>query len=114
MTELPNRTLFLDRLGQSILNAQQTQRPFALLFLDLDHFKEVNDLYGHAAGDELLKQVAQRITQCIRVTDLSARFSGDEFVIVLEHLRDVDMAVSVAIRLMLAFLELVFISAPSF
>ena len=96
LTELPNRTLFLDRLGQSILNAQQTQRPFALLFLDLDHFKEVNDLYGHAAGDELLKQVAQRITQSIRVTDLSARFSGDEFVIVLEHLRDVDMAVSVA------------------
>jgi len=99
LTNLPNRTLFLDRLNQSILNAEQSKKSFALLFIDLDHFKNVNDQYGHAVGDELLTQVAKRVNQCIRVTDLSARFSGDEFVVVLGHLHDVNAATSVANRI---------------
>lgn len=96
LTDLPNRSLFLDRLNQSILNAERSKKSFALLFIDLDHFKNVNDQYGHDIGDQLLKQVAKRINQCIRVTDLSARFSGDEFVVVLDHLYDVSIAISVA------------------
>ncbi|WP_241906839.1 putative bifunctional diguanylate cyclase/phosphodiesterase [Vibrio cyclitrophicus] len=99
LTDLPNRSLFLDRLNQSILNAERSKKPFALLFIDLDHFKGVNDQYGHGVGDQLLKQVAKRINQCIRITDLSARFSGDEFVVVLGHLKDVSSAVSVANRI---------------
>ncbi|KJY85199.1 diguanylate cyclase [Vibrio galatheae] len=96
LTDLPNRSLFLDRLNQSILNAERSKKSFALLFIDLDHFKDINDQYGHDIGDQLLKQVAKRINQCIRVTDLSARFSGDEFVVVLGHLNDVSSAISVA------------------
>lgn len=96
LTGLPNRSLFLDRLNQSILNAERSKKSFALLFIDLDHFKDVNDQYGHGVGDKLLRKVAKRINQCIRVTDLSARFSGDEFVVVLGHLKDVSTAISVA------------------
>jgi diguanylate cyclase (GGDEF)-like protein len=99
LTNLPNRTLFLDRLNQSILNAKRDKKSFALLFIDLDHFKAVNDQYGHASGDELLTNVAKRINQCIRVTDLSARFSGDEFVVVLGHLNDVSSATNTASRI---------------
>ena len=99
LTGLPNRSLFLDRLNQSILNAERSKKSFALLFIDLDHFKDVNDEYGHDAGDQLLKLVAKRINHCIRVTDLSARFSGDEFVVVLGHLADVSKAISVANRI---------------
>ncbi|MEF1291393.1 putative bifunctional diguanylate cyclase/phosphodiesterase, partial [Vibrio sp. M260118] len=99
LTHLPNRTLFIDRLNQSILNAERSKKSFALLFIDLDHFKDVNDQYGHEVGDTLLTEVAKRINQCIRVTDLSARFSGDEFVVVLEHLNDVSAAIAVANRI---------------
>ncbi|KGY13912.1 diguanylate cyclase [Vibrio tubiashii] len=99
LTNLPNRSLFLDRLNQSILNAERSKKSFALLFIDLDHFKDVNDQYGHEVGDTLLTEVAKRINQCIRVTDLSARFSGDEFVVVLEHLNDVSSAIGVANRI---------------
>lgn len=99
LTGLPNRALFLDRLGQSILNADRSKKPFALLFIDLDHFKDVNDLYGHEMGDRLLEQVAKRIESSIRITDLSARFSGDEFVVVLSHLNSVNSAISVANRI---------------
>lgn len=99
LTSLPNRTLFLDRLNQSILNAERSKKSFALLFIDLDHFKDVNDQYGHESGDQLLQQVAKRINQNIRVTDLSARFSGDEFVVVLGHINDVNAAIAVANRI---------------
>ncbi len=99
LTNLPNRTLFLDRLNQSILNAERSKKSFALLFIDLDHFKDVNDQHGHDMGDMLLKQVAKRINQCIRVTDLSARFSGDEFVVVLGHIQDVSSAINVASKI---------------
>ncbi|EOX4428321.1 putative bifunctional diguanylate cyclase/phosphodiesterase [Vibrio alginolyticus] len=105
LTNLPNRTLFLDRLNQSILNAERSKKSFALLFIDLDHFKDVNDQYGHEIGDQLLARVAKRINQCIRATDLSARFSGDEFVVVLGHLKDVSSAIGVANRIATNIIE---------
>jgi diguanylate cyclase (GGDEF)-like protein len=96
LTDLPNRALFIDRLEKSILNAERLDMSFAVLFIDLDHFKAVNDEYGHEIGDKLLQSVAQRIRRCIRVSDTAARISGDEFIVVLEHLDDVQRAINTA------------------
>ena len=84
LTALPNRTLFLDRIRQSIARAERSQFGFAILFLDLDNFKIVNDSLGHDAGDDLLCQVAQRLRVGLRAADTVARFGGDEFAILLE------------------------------
>lgn len=86
LTNLPNRILLLDRLEQALLNSNRLNRSGALLFLDLDNFKTLNDTHGHDVGDMLLEQVAQRIVSCVRVTDTVARLGGDEFVVVLENL----------------------------
>ena len=86
LTGLPNRRLLLDRLGQSIMLAQRSGRVGALLFLDLDHFKALNDTKGHEVGDVLLQQVAQRLQANVRVADTVARLGGDEFVIMLSDL----------------------------
>lgn len=83
LTGLPNRTLFNDRIGQLIAFSQRRQQSFALLFIDLDHFKEVNDTLGHQVGDELLKLVAQRLQAAVRAEDTVARLGGDEFVVLL-------------------------------
>lgn len=85
LTGLPNRLLFNDRLDQSIRLAKRGARPFALLFLDLDKFKQVNDALGHAAGDELLKQVAALIVRQVRDADTVARVGGDEFTVILHE-----------------------------
>jgi diguanylate cyclase (GGDEF)-like protein/PAS domain S-box-containing protein len=83
LTHLPNRALFTDRLQQAIAAAQRNGTRLALMFIDLDRFKPVNDTYGHAVGDLLLKDVALRIQDCLRESDTVARIGGDEFVVLL-------------------------------
>ncbi|HZG19236.1 MAG TPA: EAL domain-containing protein [Herbaspirillum sp.] len=88
LTRLPNRTLLLDRLKQAIALSLRTRTCGALLFIDLDHFKTLNDTVGHEKGDTLLKQVAQRLVANVRENDTVARVGGDEFVVVLEGLNE--------------------------
>ena len=86
LTGLPNRRLLLDRLGQAPVLSQRSGKVGALLFLDLDHFKDLNDTLGHEVGDELLQAVAQRLLANVRVADTVARLGGDEFVVMLSDL----------------------------
>jgi len=107
LTDLPNRVLARDRLDQAILLARRQQTRVSLLIIDLDHFKEVNDTFGHQAGDQLLRQVGERFMAELRETDTVARLGGDEFAIVLLA-ADADAAGKVAVKL-LAALERPFI-----
>ena len=88
LTELPNRRMFYDRLGQEIKKAHRSALSMAVLFIDLDHFKEVNDTLGHEKGDQLLVEAANRIGHCIREADTVARLGGDEFIILLSELEE--------------------------
>jgi len=96
LTGLPNRILFQDRLEHAIAHATRTDSNIALLFIDLDNFKYVNDQYGHQAGDELLKLVSHRITDCVRIDDTVVRISGDEFVVILPEIEGLNSAIVVA------------------
>jgi diguanylate cyclase (GGDEF)-like protein len=100
LTELPNRTLFRDRMTRAFAHAQRYGHSIALLFLDLDHFKSINDTLGHDAGDQLLKTVARRLESCVRKNDTIARLGGDEFTIVLEDVSSADDIASVAQKIL--------------
>lgn len=100
LTTLPNRALLFDRLHQSLERVKQYPNDsFALLFIDVDRFKMVNDSFGHPCGDQLLFAIGKRLRQNLFATDTVARFGGDEFAILLEHVHDVEMACSVADRI---------------
>ena len=86
LTKLANRRLLIDRMGQTMAASKRSGRYCALMFLDLDNFKPLNDTHGHTVGDLLLIEVGQRIKACVRVTDTVARFGGDEFVVMLSEL----------------------------
>jgi diguanylate cyclase (GGDEF)-like protein/PAS domain S-box-containing protein len=103
LTDLPNRMLFEERLQQALARAARTGTLQAVLFIDLDNFKLVNDLLGHSAGDELLREVASRLTPLLRPLDTVARFGGDEFVILAEDLDDERHALAIAARVNGAF-----------
>ena len=99
LTGLPNRALMTDRLTHALARADRQERQVAVLFLDLDRFKVVNDSLGHASGDGLLVEVAQRISSCLRTGDTAARLGGDEFTVLLEDVDDPRQAVEVAQRI---------------
>ena len=99
LTGLPNRALFHDRLSNTISNARRENDRLSVLFLDLDRFKVVNDTLGHSVGDELLKQVANRLRSCLREGDTVARLGGDEFIVLLPNINSDDIARLVAKKL---------------
>lgn len=96
LTDLPNRVLFRERLNRAQYRAKRHKSTVALMFLDLDHFKDINDTLGHDAGDQLLQVVAQRLKDCVRENDTVARLGGDEFTIILEDMTRREDAVSIA------------------
>lgn len=100
LTGLPNRLYFMTALERSLAHADRQQDNVGLLFIDLDHFKSINDTLGHAAGDRLLVEVAHRLRNVIRSEELVARLGGDEFVVALENLRSREEAAGVARKLL--------------
>ena len=102
LTDLPNRTAFMDQLEPLMAQARESRQTLALLFIDLDHFKRVNDSLGHLAGDALLQTVAQRIVDVLRTTDLVARFGGDEFMVLVSGSPPREVVADVARKLLAA------------
>ena len=99
LTGLPNRTLFMDHLHHALARAERSNTSAAVLFLDLDRFKVINDSLGHAVGDKLLVQVGERLRRLIRPSDVLARFGGDEFLVLCEDLDSESQAMDIAERL---------------
>jgi diguanylate cyclase (GGDEF)-like protein/PAS domain S-box-containing protein len=102
LTGLPNRALLLDRLTQTLARAEREELSSAVLFLDLDRFKAINDSLGHAVGDELLRQAAERLRTAIRKEDTVARIGGDEFVILMAEIRNAENAAGIASKVLAA------------
>jgi diguanylate cyclase (GGDEF)-like protein len=100
LTRLPNRALFQDRVSHALARADRRPGVLAVLFIDLDGFKDVNDSLGHGAGDQLLCMVAERLRSCVRPADTAARLGGDEFAVLLEDIRSADDAAKVAERVL--------------
>jgi diguanylate cyclase len=99
LTNLPNRWLFMDRLEQAVARSERSNRGVAVMFLDLDDFKIVNDTVGHAAGDSLLTAVGTRLTQVLRDSDTAARFGGDEYAVLVEGIQDLEETELLAARI---------------
>ncbi len=114
LTGLPNRVFFREKLEQAFVQAQQTGNKVALIFLDLDSFKYVNDSLGHSAGDQLLTLVAQRLKKLIRSTDTVARLGGDEFTIIMRDVPDGTVAVRLAQVILQSFAEAVTLMGRTF
>jgi diguanylate cyclase (GGDEF)-like protein/PAS domain S-box-containing protein len=110
LTNLPNRILLMDRLEQALAISQRNHSKTSVIFMDLDHFKEINDSLGHHVGDMLLQQVAERIRSALREVDTVSRLGGDEFVVVLPELRHTEDATTIAQKLVRALDEDFFIS----
>jgi diguanylate cyclase (GGDEF)-like protein/PAS domain S-box-containing protein len=100
LTSLPNRFLFKEYLDLALRKAQRHENKFAVFFLDLDHFKEINDNFGHEAGDQVLQELADRLRSCLRHTDKIARMGGDEFYVLIEELQDSRYVADVAQKLL--------------
>jgi diguanylate cyclase (GGDEF)-like protein/PAS domain S-box-containing protein len=100
LTELPNRALFRDRVGHALAAQRRDHLPVAVLFLDIDDFKNVNDSLGHAAGDEVLREVGRRLEDCMRTVDTAARLGGDEFAILIHETESELQAIEIAHRVM--------------
>ena len=119
LTELPNRALFLDRLRSSLQRAQRDSLRLAVLYLDIDNFKQINDTFGHTTGDHLLREVAQRLRRCMREVDTVGRLGGDEFAVLLDNISKQEDAILVAEKILAALSEpylvegKTLISAPS-
>ncbi len=103
VTDLPNRMLFLEHIEQAIREARRHDHRVGLLFVDIDGFKRVNDTYGHVVGDRLLRQIGGRLQEALREEDRVARFGGDEFLVTLTTVNDVNQASIVASKLLAAF-----------
>jgi len=100
LTALPNRKLFTDRLRHSLTRAKRAGKPLSVMFIDIDHFKTINDTLGHTAGDDLLLEMARRLRACVREDDTVARLGGDEFTIILSELRHPEDALAVAQKIL--------------
>ena len=103
--QLPNRRLFNDRLGQAVKRAQRTSSSLALMFVDLDKFKPINDTYGHESDDFMLQTVAKRLSGCLRASDTAARVGGDEFLVLLPDIPSGADALAVAEKIRSALAE---------
>ena len=105
LTGLPNRSVFNDRLNHAIHKAMRSDGRLAIFFMDLDHFKHINDSLGHKAGDQLLMEVAKRLQDCVRQEDTVARLGGDEFTVILEDILSVQFVAKVAEKVMSSILK---------
>jgi diguanylate cyclase (GGDEF)-like protein len=113
LTGLPNRTLFLDRLGHAINLAKRRQTRLAVLFLDLDSFKFVNDNYGHDTGDRVLQSLGSRMAACLRQSDTVARIGGDEFAFILENISDHESIIRLVEKISTTIMEPVAVNGES-
>lgn len=102
LTDIPNRVLMLERLESAIISARRRKNRIAVLFLDLDHFKEINDTLGHAIGDKVLQLVARRLESAIRESDTACRYGGDEFLILLAEISQTADAEQIAEKIIAA------------
>jgi len=114
LTKLPNRILFMDRVDQAIKKHERSGEIFAVLFIDLDHFKEINDSFGHDVGDGVLQEAAIRLQDVIRNIDTVSRWGGDEFVILLEHLTNPQDIINIADKILQEFRRKIIIARETF